>query len=300
MGWRIIQITKPCKLSIKDKQLLYLPQDGAEIRLPLEDISVLIFENKQISLSSYLLSELAEYDIVLFSCDGSHIPLGTFFPFHNHSRYSEIAWLQIETSEPLKKRIWQEIVKAKIKNQAEVLSALNKDGAQKLQEIAKTIQSGDAKNAEAFAAGLYWKNLWNNFNRHNETDIRNSALDYGYAIIRGAVARAIVGAGLLPCFGIHHANKLNSFNLADDLMEPFRPFLDYQVATMNWDDIAELSTDIKHKLVGVLTQTCLLEKDEIGLLYCCEIEASSLAKAIKNKSPTELKIPRLKKLPLFQ
>lgn len=300
MGWRIVQITKPCKLSIKDKQLLYLPQDEAELKIPLEDISVLIFENKQISLSSYLLSELAKYGIVLFSCDSSHIPSGTFFPFHNHSRYSEIAWLQIETSEPLKKRIWQEIVKAKIQNQAEVLSVLNKDGAKKLQEIAKTVQSGDAKNAEAFAAGLYWKNLWNNFNRHNEADIRNSALDYGYAIIRGAMARAIVGAGLLPCFGIHHANKLNSFNLADDLMEPFRPFLDYQVATMNWDNITELSTDIKHKLVGVLTQTCLLEKEEIGLLYCCEIEASSLAKAIKNKSPTELKIPMLKKLPLFQ
>jgi len=237
MGWRILQITKPCKLSVKNRQLVYEPADDTPLKLPLEDISVIIFENRQILLNSNLLSELSEYDIVLISSDNTHLPSGTFFPYHNHSRYSEIAWIQTESSEPLKKRLWQEIVKAKINNQAAVLEALNKDGYKKLYEIARQVQSGDVKNAEAYAANLYWKYLWEDFNRSNDKDIRNSALNYGYAVIRGTMARSVVGSGLLPCFGVHHANKLNQFNLVDDLMEPFRPFLDYRVATMKWDSI---------------------------------------------------------------
>ncbi len=299
MGWRILQITKPCKLSVKNRQLVYECLESDTLKLPLEDISVIILENKQICFNNTLFSELAEYNIVLFSCDSSHLPSGAFFPYHNHSRYSEIAWQQVESSEPLKKRIWQEIVKAKIKNQAAVLKCLEKDGYKKLIEISKQVQSGDAKNAEAYAANLYWKYLWSNFNRNDESDIRNSALNYGYAIIRGAMARAVVGVGMLPCFGIHHANKLNSFNLVDDLMEPFRPFIDNKVAMMNLDNIKELNTDIKQQLVAVLTQNSIINGEEISLLYGCEIEAASVAKCIKNKAVGDLKIPVLNNLPLF-
>lgn len=299
MGWRILQITKPCKLSVQNRQLLYETQSDGSLKIPLEDVSIVILENKQVSFGNYFLAELAEFNIVLFTCDSSHLPSGVLIPYHNHSRYSEVSWLQTETSEPLKKRIWQEIVRAKIKNQASVLEALNKDGAKKIYEIAKMVQSGDAKNAEAYAANLYWKYLWNDFNRSDETDIRNAALNYGYAIIRGTMARAVVGAGLLPCFGIHHANKLNAFNLVDDLMEPFRPFVDYQVATMDWTDITALSTEIKNKLVEVMTQSCLMDNEDRCLLYCCEIEASSVVSCMKNKAINGLKIPVLKKLPLF-
>lgn len=299
MGWRIVQITKPCKLSVQNRQLIYETQSDGSLKLPLEDISVIILEHTQIAFSNYLLSTLAEYNIVLFTCDSSHLPSGILTPYHNHSRYSEISWLQVETSEPIKKRIWQEIVKAKIKNQAAVLDALNKDGGKKLYEIAKLVQSGDSKNSEAYAANLYWKYLWDNFNRSDESDIRNAALNYGYAIIRGAMARAVVSSGLLPCFGIHHANKLNAFNLADDLMEPFRPFMDYQVASMDWTNTKALSPEIKNKLVSVLTQSCLMNNEDIGLLYCCEIEATSVANCIKDKTVSELKTPMLKKLPLF-
>lgn len=300
MGWRILQITKPCKLSVKNRQLVYEPFEGDLLKLPLEDISVLILENKQILFSNSLLSELAEYDVVLFSCDASHLPSGTFFPYHNHSRYSEIAWIQLESSEPLKKRLWQEVVKAKINNQAAVLEALNKDVSKKLFEIAKLVQSGDAKNAEAYAANLYWKYLFEDFNRSDENNIINSALNYGYAIIRGAMARAVVGAGLMPCFGIHHANKLNQFNLVDDLMEPFRPFVDYQVALMELKDVKELTSELKNQLIAVMTANCLINKEEICLLYSTEIEAASVAKCFKNKSVADLRIPILKKLPLFE
>lgn len=300
MGWRILQITKPCKLSVKNRQLVYEPFEADSLKLPLEDVSVIILENKQVLLSNSLLSELAEYDIVLFSCDASHLPSGAFFPYHNHSRYAEMAWVQTECSEPLKKRMWQEIVKAKINNQAANLECLNKEGSKKLFEIAKLVQSGDAKNSEAYAAGLYWKYLFGDFNRSDENHIINSALNYGYAIIRGAMARVVVGAGLLPCFGIHHANKLNQFNLVDDLMEPFRPFVDYQVALMNWDDAKELTPELKNQLVSILTHNCLINNEEIGLLYSCEIEAASVAKCFRNKNVTELRIPILKKLPLFE
>ncbi len=300
MGWRIIQITKPCRLSVKDKQLLYSPQEGDELKIPLEDISVLILENKQISLNNYLLSELSEYDIVLFSCDSSHLPSGTFYPFHNHSRYSEISWLQIEMSEPLKKRIWQEIVKSKINNQALCLEIFNCPNVQKLKEIAKLVQSGDAKNAEAFAANIYWKSLFESFNRSDDADIRNSALNYGYAIIRGCMARAIVGAGLLPCFGVHHANKLNQFNLVDDLMEPFRPFIDYQVNKMLFADKAELTSVDKNYLIGALTLNCIFNNEEVNLLKACELMATSLVRSIKNKDAKYMELPKLKIIPLFE
>ncbi len=300
MGWRILQITKPCRLSVKNRQLVCENNDDNKLTLPLEDISVIVLENRQIIFSNALLSELADNDIVLFSCDFSHMPSGCFKPFHNHSRYSEIAWLQIETSEPLKKRIWQEIVKTKICNQAYCLKFFNKDYHKKLFEIAKLVQSGDAKNSEAFAANIYWKNLFEDFNRHNEQDIRNSALNYGYAIIRGCMARSVVGAGLLPCFGIHHANKLNAFNLVDDLMEPFRPFVDYQVNKLSFTNFKEVDSQIKNKLVAILTQNCYISDEEVTLLRACDVVALSVAKTIKDKNLKYLQLPILKKLPLFE
>jgi len=300
MGWRILQITKPCYLSIKNSQLLYAPLEGDNLSIPLEDISVLILENKQISLHNSLISQLAENNIVMFSGDASHLPSGVFFPFHNHSRYSEIAWQQIEISEPLKKRLWQEVVKAKINNQSMCLECLNCANSNKLREIAKLVQSGDAKNSEAFAASIYWKSLFDNFNRNNEQDIRNSALNYGYAIIRGCMARSIVGAGLVPCFGIHHANKLNQFNLVDDLMEPLRPFVDYQVSKMSFSSVDTLDSALKSQLVGILTQNCIFEKEEVNLLKTCELMAISLAKAIKNRNVRYLQLPLFRKMPLFE
>lgn len=300
MSWRIIQISKPCHLSVKNRQLIYEPQEGDKISLPLEDISVIILEHKQISLHNSLISELAEYDIVMFSCDRSHSPSGCFFPFHNHSRYSEIAWQQVETSEPLKKRIWQELVKAKIINQAHVLKSLNKPNAAKLIEISKLVQSGDVKNSEAFAAGIYWKSLFENFVRSNDSDIRNSALNYGYAIVRGCLARSLVGAGLLPCFGVHHANKLNQFNLVDDCIEPFRAFVDYKINHIDFSAETELTPVLKNQIVSILTENCIFDGQEITLLKACELTAISVAKVIKNKDIKSLLLPRLEKLPLFE
>lgn len=302
MSWRILQITKPCRLSVKNSQLCYesLDDEAQKLNLPLEDVSVIILEHKQILLNSALIARLAENDIVVFSCGEQHLPEAVFLPFHNHSRYAEIAWLQTQTSEPLKKRLWQEVIKAKINNQAACLKWCQKENSDKMYAIAKQVQSGDAKNSEAFAASLYWKSLFIDFNRHDETDIRNSALNYGYAIIRGAMARAVVGAGLLPCFGIHHANKLNQFNLVDDLMEPLRPFVDYVVFNMDLMNISTLTTPLKNQLVSVLTHNVIFDNEEISLLKIMEIEAQSIVKAFRDKDPKNLKLPVLKKFPFFE
>ena len=300
MSWRIVQITTPCKLSIKQQQLLYESEEKGSLTIPLEDISVLILDNKQISLNTSLLSALNENGTVCIFSDMAHHPNGVMFPFHNHSRYSEIAWLQVECSEPFKKRIWQEIIKVKINNQAEVLELFNRENASKLREISKLVQSGDSKNSEAFAAGLYWKSLFNNFIRSDDNDIRNSALNYGYAIIRGCLARSVVGTGLLPCFGVHHCNKLNQFNLVDDLIEPLRAFIDYEVNLIDFNKYSELTTELKKQLVNVLTKNCLFNNEEITLLKACENLASSLSQTIQHKDIKLLCLPILKKIPLFE
>ena len=301
MGWRILQITKACKLSVKNSQLCYEPLDdeAQKLNLPLEDISVIILEHKQIILNNTLIARLAQNDIVVFSCGEQHLPEAVFIPFHNHSRYAEIAWLQTQISEPLKKRLWQDVVKAKINNQASCLDECGRDNKDKLREISKQVQSGDVKNSEAFAANLYWKSMFSDFNRHDEADIRNAALNYGYAIVRGAMARAVVGAGLLPCFGIHHANKLNQFNLVDDLIEPLRPFVDYIVFNMDLSNVSALTTLHKNKLISVLTHSVISEGEEISLIKMMEYEAQSVVKCFRDKDAKQLKLPLFKKIPLF-
>ena len=295
MGWRILQISKPCKLSVKNRRLVYEPFEEASLTIPLEDISVVILKNRQILLSNSLLSELPEYDIVLFTCDFSHLPSGVLFPFHTHSRYSQIAWLQRDITEPLKKRLWQEVIKAKINNQAAALEILNKSNAGKLREIAKLVQSGDTKNSEAFAAGIYWKSFFTDFNRSDDDDIRNASLNYGYAVSRGCMARSVVGAGLLPCFGIHHANKLNQFNLVDDLIEPFRPFVDYVVAKLSLSENKQLNVELKNRILQVLGMNCRLRGEDINLLKSCEMTAESLVRAMTVKKVSELKLPAMEK-----
>ena len=300
MSWRIIQVTKPCRLSVKNSQFFYEPIGGECLQIPLEDVSVIILDNNQISMNNAFISALAEQDVVMFSCDKTHLPSAVFFPFHDHSRYSEMAWQQVDMSEPFKKRLWQDVVKSKINNQAMCLEFLRCSNVQTLREISKNVQSGDAKNSEAFAANIYWKSLFENFNRHDENDIRNAALNYGYAIIRGCMARSVVGAGLLPSFGIHHANKLNQFNLVDDLMEPLRAFVDYEVVKLNLNNATDLTPLLKNQIVSILTQNCILNGEEVTLLKACEIMAISLAKSIRNKDGKHLLLPILKKMPLFE
>jgi CRISPR-associated protein Cas1 len=291
MGWRILHLTKPCKISVKNKQLLYESNDSDNVTIPIEDLSVVVFDTQYVNLTAAILAEFAAHGVVAFSCDWTHQPAGIFIPYHEHSRYSEIAHLQISTTEPLKKRIWSEIVRQKILNQASVLKLFNKNNADGLIAISGRIQSGDTDNREGYAAAIYWKSLFENFIRRDDSNIINSALNYGYAILRGCVARNIVATGLLPCFGVHHSNKLNQFNLVDDLMEIYRPFIDYVVAGIDFNGIKELTPALKNKLISALTFTCYIGGYEIQIMKAIEISAESLSRAICDKDFRALKLP---------
>ncbi len=284
MSWRILQITKPCTLKIKNKQLLYVPQEEEEISFPLEDISVLILENRQITMHNILLAELAEHGICLFSCDESHMPCGAYFPFLSYYQSSHMAKLQMEMRKPLQNRLWQELVRVKIQNQALCLKILQRQGIEKLFAYSKKVVSGDKGNIEAAAANHYFKMLFSSFSRKNDEDLRNIFLNYGYAILRACIARSLVGVGLLPCFGLHHANMFNAYNLADDIIEPYRPFVDFSVYKLFQENsIENINTQYKNQLARVLTKQIMIEESEVTVLKAIEYTCQSLAKSIKLK-----------------
>ncbi|HOX22522.1 MAG TPA: type II CRISPR-associated endonuclease Cas1 [Elusimicrobiales bacterium] len=298
MSWRILTISKPSELFAERFQLVCRSKEtqDEQIRLPLEDIAALIIESRESSISSWLLSECAERGIAVFSCDETHTPSGLFLPFMGHSRFTEMAWLQQSCSEPFKKRCWQRLIQAKIRNQAKVLRLAGKKSSVSLPAMASRVQSGDAENYEGQAARVYWEALFDSFSR-DANDKRNSALNYGYAILRGAVARAISGAGLLPCFGLHHANKLNAFNLADDLLEPYRPFVDLKVLRLidpqEGKEQKELSLAERQRLVAILSDNAILDGKQEKMLSACEKSVFSLACAMRQKDPKALLLPEI-------
>ncbi|MDR2770330.1 MAG: type II CRISPR-associated endonuclease Cas1 [Rickettsiales bacterium] len=302
MGWRILSLTKPCKISVRQSQLFYEPADGESHAFPIEDISVIVLDTGFVQLSGTLLAQLASSNAAVFSCDETHMPNGIFMPFAEHSRMTEIANAQAAASEPLKKRLWQMIVRRKIMNQASVLRICGRDNAELLCNLAERVQSGDSENIEAYAAGVYWRALFDGeFQREKNyaknPSIRNSALNYGYAVMRGAVARSIAAAGFVPCFGIHHCSELNSFNLADDLIEPFRAYADFAAATTDFANMETLTPELKNKLISALLYETEICGESMQILKACTVAAESLAKCLKTKSCEFLKLPEMKNVP---
>jgi CRISPR-associated protein Cas1 len=288
MSWRIIHVSTVCKLNCKNSQFVYQPENDEPTSIPLEDISVIILENHQVTLTNYLLAQLAEHNIVLFTCNEKHSPSGIFYPFFQHSRNTEIAFLQSEWSESFKKRLWQQIIRQKIANQSKVLKMTT--GSDKLYYLIDKVQSGDTTNVESFASRMYWANLFDNFKRHSSCK-RNASLDYGYAIIRAVLARFIAASGLIPCFGVHHSNKLNAFNLADDLIEPFRPFVDFAVYHLPVNESETLDKIDKIHLLSVLNKQCCYKNESLTLLKACEFVCFSIVKATKSKQLGDFALP---------
>ena len=297
MGWRTIIISKPSKISLKNHNFLYSPNEGDEVVVSLIDISVIIFETHQVTVTSALLSRMAEENILVFSCDKKHTPNGIFTPFHQHSRFSLMVHLQTKWSEPFKKRVWQQIIQQKILNQATVLKQLGKQKEYKeLLNISNRVKSGDSQNVESHGAKVYFAYLFQNFSRRDVSDWRNSALNYGYSIIRGVVARDLSASGLIPALGLHHKNQLNSFNLADDLIEPFRAFVDIEVDTIQKDEnipkLFELKFNHKIRLVEILQKTVFIDEEKCTLLNSVSIIVNSLIRATKENDSKNLKLPR--------
>lgn len=297
MGWRTIIISKPSKISLKNHNFLYSPIGDKEITIPIIDISVIILETHQVTITNALLSRMAEENILVFSCDKKHTPNGIFTPFHQHSRFSLMVHSQVRWSEPFKKRVWQQIIIQKIRNQSNVLKIFNKEQeAKELEIIAKNVNSGDSANCESHSAKLYFNYLFENFQRRDISDWRNSALNYGYSIIRGVIARDLSASGLIPALGLHHKNQLNAFNLADDLIEPFRPFVDKKVNDIFLDNelpkIYELEFNHKIELVELLQKSIYIKGEYTTLLNACSIMINSLITCTKDNNFNKLFLPR--------
>lgn len=289
MSYKCIIFSNPCKLFVKNFQLVYEPKNKEEtVNIPIEDIGTIILENQEINITNYLLSMCSEYNITVFTCDKKHKPVGVLLPFYQHCRNTKIALTQIKMKEPLKKQIWQKIIKQKIKNQSNVIKILFDND--ELDFFVNKVQSGDTGNVEAYVSKKYWQMLFENFKRHEDSK-QNAALDYGYAIIRGCLSKYIASSGLIPCLGVHHTNELNAFNLTEDLIEPFRPFIDLMVSSMDLETDEELTKEDKLYLVSVLTRQCQFKKEQITLQNACENICKSFVKAITENNIEKLELP---------
>lgn len=291
MGYRNIKIESSIGLHIKNGQLV-IGDKG--ISFPLEDINSVLIENQAVTVSAYMLSEFAKQEIALYVCDEKHLPNAVLLPLVKHSRHFKMLTKQIEAGKPLIKRLWQQIIVCKIKNQALCLKYMKIDGYEKLLAMTKEVQSGDKTHVEAKAAAYYFRALYGeNFTRADEC-IVNSAMNYAYAIIRGLIARSIVCYGLEPSLGMFHHSELNSFNLADDLIEVFRPIVDLYVASHF--DISEVDADltpqIKRDLFNIINYDMSVKGEKRIISNSIDMLVYSYSGAIQGNR-TDLELPEL-------
>jgi CRISPR-associated protein Cas1 len=298
MAWRSVVITQPAHLRLEQRALV-VKQDAGEVRVPLEDISVLVIDQPQVTLSAQLLSACATRQIAVITVGDNHHPNGVLLPHLPHSRALQVMRKQLDMSQPRRKRLWQSIVQRKINNQAEVLQRYGLEAANLLHQMARDVKSGDSGNLEAHAAQAYFRALFGlGFSRSQER-LHNAALNYGYSVIRSALARNLVAYGFITAFGLHHKNEQNAFNLADDLIEPFRPILDAYVLGKlpPCDDERELNREDKAHLVSVLHHdVAMWQADALSghssLLAACEAIVISLVQRLDDEA-THLHMPSL-------
>lgn len=294
MAWRGLHISQPARLTHRHSQIVVEREDDkTTLTFPVEDVAWVILDTPQTSITGALLSTLAENGVALIVPDAKHHPAGMLLSFHQHHLQSAIAHNQISASGPLKKRLWQKLVSAKIENQAAVLRAIGNDRAQALFAMAGRVRSGDPDNLEAQAARMYWPLLFEGFRRHDE-DHRNGLLNYGYAVVRAALARACAAYGLLPTFGLHHNSRANAFNLVDDLIEPFRPLVDRMARARAVDeDGEELTVTDRRHMAGILSESVSLGEERLTVLAATEAVAASLVRAIDGGNAALLATPAL-------
>ena len=293
---RTLYFSNPAYLAKKNNQLFFeYPEDrekekrAEEINsVPIEDIGIVVLDNQQITITHGLLAALQENNVAVITCDASHIPNGMFMPLASNQLQNEKFRAQIESSEPLKKQLWQQTITAKIKNQAAQLRE-RKTPINNMLTWAKKVRSGDPDNYEGRAAAYYWKNFFPmipGFIRDRYGEPPNNLFNYGYAILRAIVARGLVGSGLLPTLGIHHANKYNAYCLADDIMEPYRPYVDSIVFEMvnNGEDFYELTPSIKKQLLSIPVIDVIIDGEKSPLMVGVQTTTASLAKCFEGKS----------------
>lgn len=273
---RTILIENKASLSGRDCQLL-IKTDTRESSIPIEDIGFLVIDHTEVYLSINAMNLLVENNAAIIICGKNHLPNGMFMNLNSHNVQQEIFKHQLEASVPLKKQLWQQTVVEKIRNQGYLLEQIS-GKKNPLEHFASKVLSGDTTNMEGAAASHYWKVFFDvKFKRERFGDYPNNFLNYGYAILRAATARALSGSGLLNTLGIHHKSKYNAFALADDIMEPFRPLVDEKVyEIMQSHEEQELNTALKSELLSILTRTVYFEDEKSTLIVGLQRTASSV------------------------
>lgn len=293
--------SNPAYLSLRNAQLVIkipeiekvdnLSEDfkkAAEVTRPIEDIGVVVLDHKQITITQGALEALLENNCAVITCDSQHLPVGLFLPLVGNTTQNERFRDQLNSSIPLRKQLWQQTIQCKIKNQAAVLKEYSSVETRCMEVWANDVRSGDPDNLEARAAVYYWKNLFSHipdFVRAREGIAPNNLLNYGYAILRAIIARSLVSSGLLPTRGIHHHNRYNAYCLADDIMEPYRPYVDrlvYEI-TDHYGNENELSKDIKAELLTIPTLDVVINGKRSPLMVAVSQTTSSLYKCFSGE-----------------
>lgn len=277
----------------KQKQLK-VDVDGKNAgSVPFEDVGLLVLDSPALTCTQGALVSIAENGGAIMICGKDHHPAGLFLPVAANTTLTERMAAQIEAKKPLKKRLWGQIVKAKINNQA---ATLDKDSPaiSRLKELSKNVRSGDPDNKEGQAARIYWKELFSDieFRRERKGDPPNALLNYGYMVLRASIARSICGSGLHPALGLHHKNKYNPFCLADDLLEPYRPLVDREVKSMVEEDLCDLDRETKTRLLSLLAEPVILNKEKGPLMVAFGKTTASLYKCFIGESG-KLSLPKL-------
>ncbi len=294
MAFRNIYVQTDAHIKVQNEQLLIQNENGKHT-IPLEDINSICIESLRTSVTTYTLYKIIEHDIILYICDSKHLPSGILIGTNNYSRQLKNLQMQFNISKPLLKRIWQDIVNVKVINQAECLKELKNDNYEKILGMTKGITSGDSKNVEAKAAACYFKSIFgNDFNRNKEC-IENAALNYGYSIVRGMIARTLIMYGFEPALGIFHHNQLNNFNLADDFIECFRPIIDLYVLTNIDLRLKNLNPEEKQKIYNVMNCLVLIDGKKFNIQGAIEYMIKSYSTSISKKENL-IKLPYLIKL----
>ena len=293
--------SNPAYLSLKNSQLVIrLPEvescdnlsdsfkQQSERTIPIEDIGVVLLDNKRITITSSALEALIENNSAVITCDSKNMPIGLLLPLCGNTTQNERFRMQVDASLPLKKQLWQQTIRQKISNQAKILSIYTNADVGCMYAWADKVRSGDPDNLEARAAAYYWKNIFtdiSDFVRGRDGEPPNNLLNYGYAILRAVVARSLVASGLLPTLGIHHHNRYNAYCLADDVMEPYRPYVDGLVLDIMCltNDYSELTKDIKIRLLSIPVLDTTIGGKKSPLIIATQQTTASLYKCFSGE-----------------
>lgn len=288
---RVIEVASAGRHLARDRGLMTVTHDGVEDgRVPLDDIGVLLCNARDLTYSNDLMTELARRGAAVVLCGENYLPVAWIWPLEGNHIQALRMRRQLQASLPLCKRLWQALVKAKIIQQENTLALLG-ISAGNLGTLVKSVRSGDPGNVEAQAARRYWPMLFgDSFRRERFGPMPNPLLNYGYTVLRAATARATVSAGLHPSLGIHHRNRTNSLCLVDDLMEPFRPLIDYTVAGLVADGRQDMGREVRRDLAAALMMDLVTERGTTPLQTCLERAAQSLAQSFESGEP-ELNLP---------